>query len=81
MSVSPFSWRQPCAIHNSWAGTPDSVTTTFLPPSFHLRPATDYRICQGLDKPKLKHPHHATFHKTVVSKEDEEKGVTRFYRW
>jgi len=42
---------------------------------------TDQRICQGLDRPKLKHPHHATFHKSVVSEEDEEKGITRFYRW
>lgn len=39
------------------------------------------RITQGLDKPKLKHPHHKTFHKTVVSQEDEDKGITRFYRW
>ncbi|THV04576.1 hypothetical protein K435DRAFT_850837 [Dendrothele bispora CBS 962.96] len=30
---------------------------------------------------KLKHPSHKTFHKTVVSPEDEAKGVTRFYRW
>lgn len=29
----------------------------------------------------LKHPSHTTFHKTRVSAEDEEKGITRFYRW
>lgn len=29
----------------------------------------------------LKHPSHTTFHKTRVSPEDEEKGITRFYRW
>lgn len=32
-------------------------------------------------KPQLKHPHHKTFHKTPVSEEEEDKGVTRFYRW
>jgi len=42
---------------------------------------TDERITRGLDKPKLKHPHHKTFHKTVVSDKDEKKGDTRFYRW
>lgn len=31
--------------------------------------------------PVLKHPHHKTFHKTVISDEDEKKGYTRFYRW
>ncbi|CAK9785876.1 Clavaminate synthase-like protein [Cutaneotrichosporon oleaginosum] len=36
---------------------------------------------EGLDRPKLKHPHHATFHATKVSDEDEAKGTTRFYRW
>ncbi|KZV93724.1 Clavaminate synthase-like protein, partial [Exidia glandulosa HHB12029] len=36
---------------------------------------------EGLAEAKLKHPHHKTFHKTVVSPEDEAKGVTRFYRW
>lgn len=35
----------------------------------------------GLAEAKLKHPSHTTFHKTVVSDEDAEKGVTRFYRW
>ncbi|KAH6911158.1 alpha-ketoglutarate dependent xanthine dioxygenase [Coprinopsis sp. MPI-PUGE-AT-0042] len=35
----------------------------------------------GLAEAKLKHPSHKTFHKTVVSQEDEDKGVTRFYRW
>ena len=43
--------------------------------------ATEYRICRGLEKPQLKHPHHKSFHKSVVSDEDEAKGVTRFYRW
>jgi hypothetical protein len=47
----------------------------------HPSSATEDRITQGLDKPKLKHPHHKTFHKTVVSQEDEDKGITRFYRW
>lgn len=36
---------------------------------------------EGLAEAKLKHPSHQTFHKTVVSPEDEAKGVTRFYRW
>ena len=36
---------------------------------------------EGLAEAKLKHPSHTTFHKTPVSPEDEEKGVTRFYRW
>lgn len=35
----------------------------------------------GLINAQLKHPHHKTFHKTVVSDEDEARGVTRFYRW
>ncbi|EAU92439.1 alpha-ketoglutarate dependent xanthine dioxygenase [Coprinopsis cinerea okayama7 len=35
----------------------------------------------GLAEAKLKHPSHTTFHKTVVSPEDNDKGVTRFYRW
>lgn len=43
--------------------------------------ASEYRITQGLEKPQLKHPHHKTFHKSVVSQEDEDKGITRFYRW
>ncbi|WVQ79542.1 hypothetical protein IAT38_001641 [Cryptococcus sp. DSM 104549] len=38
-------------------------------------------VYHGLDHPQLKHPHHRTFHRDPVSKEDEEKGVTRFYRW
>ncbi|KAK8861763.1 hypothetical protein IAR55_002586 [Kwoniella newhampshirensis] len=38
-------------------------------------------VYEGLDSPQLKHPHHKTFHKEIVSDEDEEKGVTRFYRW
>jgi len=36
---------------------------------------------EGIAEAKLKHPSHTTFHKTKVSLEDEEKGVTRFYRW
>jgi len=36
---------------------------------------------EGLAEAALKHPSHKTFHKTVVSDEDEKKGVTRFYRW
>lgn len=36
---------------------------------------------EGLAEAKLKHPHHKTFHSTVVSPEDEANGVTRFYRW
>jgi len=36
---------------------------------------------EGLAEAALKHPSHQTFHKTVVSPEDEKKGVTRFYRW
>ncbi|KAK7459664.1 hypothetical protein VKT23_009645 [Stygiomarasmius scandens] len=36
---------------------------------------------EGLAEAKLKHPSHKTFHKTVVSPEDEAKGITRFYRW
>jgi hypothetical protein len=35
----------------------------------------------GLAEAKLKHPSHHTFHKTVVSPADDEKGVTRYYRW
>ncbi|WVQ74627.1 hypothetical protein IAR50_004228 [Cryptococcus sp. DSM 104548] len=38
-------------------------------------------VHEGLDSPQLKHPHHKTFHKTPVSQEDEDKGITRFYRW
>ncbi|KAI9510760.1 alpha-ketoglutarate dependent xanthine dioxygenase [Russula earlei] len=36
---------------------------------------------EGLAAAALKHPSHATFHKTVVSPADEAAGVTRFYRW
>jgi hypothetical protein len=35
----------------------------------------------GLAEAKLKHPSHTTFHKTKVSDEDADKGVTRYYRW
>ncbi|KAF8193869.1 hypothetical protein K438DRAFT_1588706 [Mycena galopus ATCC 62051] len=36
---------------------------------------------EGLAEAKLKHPSHNTFHKTVISAEDEAAGATRFYRW
>jgi len=36
---------------------------------------------EGLAEAKLKHPSHTGFHKNPVSQEDEDKGVTRFYRW
>nr|GAT57043.1 dioxygenase [Mycena chlorophos] len=43
---------------------------------------------EGLAEARLKHPHHKTFHKTVISPEDEfpapesgRPGATRFYRW
>jgi hypothetical protein len=36
---------------------------------------------EGFSEVRLKHPSHATFHKTHVSPEDEAKGITRFYRW
>ncbi|KAI0807755.1 Clavaminate synthase-like protein [Fomes fomentarius] len=36
---------------------------------------------EGLAEAALKHPSHTTFHKTKVSDEDAEKGITRFYRW
>lgn len=36
---------------------------------------------EGLAEAMLKHPSHTTFHKSRVSPEDEEKGITRFYRW
>ena len=36
---------------------------------------------EGLAETKLKHYSHTTFHKTRLSPEDEEKGMTRFYRW
>jgi len=35
---------------------------------------------EGLAEAKLKHPHHRTFHKTVIPVEDDLK-FTRFYRW
>jgi xanthine dioxygenase len=53
-------------------------------------PHTDPYITRGLETSpsgeivpvKLKHPSHKSFHKTVVSDEDEEKNRhTRFYRW
>lgn len=36
---------------------------------------------EGLVTATLKHPSHTTFHHSRVSIEDEEKGVTRYYRW
>ncbi|KAG9019396.1 hypothetical protein FRB90_002906 [Tulasnella sp. 427] len=35
---------------------------------------------EGLAEAKLKHPHHRTFHKTVIPQEDD-LTHTRFYRW
>ncbi|KAG8946244.1 hypothetical protein FRC04_011990 [Tulasnella sp. 424] len=35
---------------------------------------------EGLAEAKLKHPHHRTFHKTVIPPEDD-LSHTRFYRW
>lgn len=35
---------------------------------------------EGLVDARLKHPHHKSFHKTVVSEQDEKSGKTRFYR-
>lgn len=35
---------------------------------------------KGLREVKLKHPSHTSWHKTSISQEDEEKGVTRFVR-
>ncbi|KAJ3074613.1 hypothetical protein HDU99_001701, partial [Rhizoclosmatium hyalinum] len=36
---------------------------------------------EGLENVNLVHPHHKTFHRDVVSEDDEERGYTRFYRW
>ncbi|KAJ7920284.1 Clavaminate synthase-like protein [Mycena leptocephala] len=36
---------------------------------------------EGIEEAKLKHRTHKTFHKTIVSPEDEAAGATRFYRW
>ncbi|KAJ7725567.1 Clavaminate synthase-like protein [Mycena metata] len=36
---------------------------------------------EGIKKAKLVHRSHKTFHKTIVSPEDEAAGATRFYRW
>lgn len=35
---------------------------------------------EGLQDIQLRHPHHRTFHKTVIPKEDD-RDFTRFYRW
>ncbi|ORY35067.1 taurine catabolism dioxygenase [Naematelia encephala] len=36
---------------------------------------------EGLESPKLKHPHFSTFHGKPLSPEDEAANATRFYRW
>ncbi|TCD67895.1 hypothetical protein EIP91_011829 [Steccherinum ochraceum] len=36
---------------------------------------------EGIAEITLKHPSHKTFHKTHLTADDEEKGITRFYRW
>lgn len=36
---------------------------------------------EGIPEVTLKHGHHASFHKTRVSQEDEAQGATRFFRW
>ncbi|KAJ7268526.1 Clavaminate synthase-like protein [Mycena rebaudengoi] len=36
---------------------------------------------EGIEEAKLTHRSHKTFHKTIVSPEDEAAGATRFYRW
>lgn len=35
----------------------------------------------GLDSVTLTHPTHHTFHKDLLTKEEEDEGYTRFYRW
>lgn len=35
---------------------------------------------EGLENIKLKHPHHRTFHKTVIP-DEKDADFTRFYRW
>jgi hypothetical protein len=37
------------------------------------------RACNRRQEAKLKHPHHKTFHKTVVSEEDEANGIVRLF--
>ncbi|TAQ91143.1 hypothetical protein B7494_g491 [Chlorociboria aeruginascens] len=39
-----------------------------------------YEEYEGLRSITLKHPHHRTFHKTIIPQEDDLKA-TRFYRW
>ncbi|KAL7006767.1 hypothetical protein EMMF5_003653 [Cystobasidiomycetes sp. EMM_F5] len=41
----------------------------------------DHRITQGLEKPRLKHPNHQTFHKTTLTSQQEDEGLARYYRW
>lgn len=36
---------------------------------------------EGIAEAELKHLSHRAFHKTLVTQEDEDKGITRFYRW
>lgn len=35
----------------------------------------------GIDERKLTHPSHTVFHKDCLTKEQMDKGETRFYRW
>ncbi|GJJ13258.1 hypothetical protein Clacol_007509 [Clathrus columnatus] len=59
---------------------PDLKTIPRVPQVQLIGNGTVYNY-EGLAEAKLKHPHHNTFHKTVISAEDEAKGFTRFYRW
>ncbi|KAF9478069.1 alpha-ketoglutarate dependent xanthine dioxygenase [Pholiota conissans] len=59
---------------------PDLKTIPSVPQVQLIGNGTVYNH-EGLAEAKLKHPSHTTFHKTVVSQEDADKGVTRFYRW
>ncbi|KAK7040212.1 hypothetical protein VNI00_010018 [Paramarasmius palmivorus] len=36
---------------------------------------------EGIPEVTLRHGHHASTHKTRVSQEDEDRGITRFFRW
>lgn len=36
---------------------------------------------EGLQRVQLKHPQHHSFHKHVLSPEEDSAGFTRFYRW
>ncbi|KZS93511.1 Clavaminate synthase-like protein [Sistotremastrum niveocremeum HHB9708] len=59
---------------------PDLKTVPRTPQVQVIGNGTVYNY-EGLAEAKLKHPHHATFHKTKISQEDELNGATRFYRW